>query len=93
MEQDLTFESRPVKILEESERVLRNKTLKYVKILWSHQTEKEATWELESRMREQFPDLFTSGECSSFLNFQILDSLLVDQRLDSRSNPAKGGRM
>ena len=52
IEQDLTFESRPVKILEESERVLRNKTLRYVKVLWSHQTEREATWELESRMRE-----------------------------------------
>lgn len=43
IEQDLTFESRPVKILEELERVLRNKTLKYVKVLWSHQTEREAT--------------------------------------------------
>ena len=63
IEQDLTFESRPVKILEESERVLRNKTLRYVKVLWSHQTEREATWELESRMREQYPDLFTFGTC------------------------------
>lgn len=61
IEQDLTFESRPDKILEESERVLRNKTLKFIKVLWSHQTEKEATWELESRMRELYPDLFTAG--------------------------------
>ena len=61
IEQGLTFESRPVKILEESERVLRNKTLKYIKILWSHQSEREATWELESRMRELYPDLFTPG--------------------------------
>ena len=63
IEQDLTFESQPVKILEESEWVLRNKTLKYVKVLWSHQTEREATWELESRMREQYPNLFASGMC------------------------------
>ena len=54
-----------MRILEKSERVLRNKTLKYVKILWSHQSEREATWELETRMREQYPDLFTSGTCYS----------------------------
>jgi hypothetical protein len=60
--QDLTFESRPVRILEESERVLRHRTIKYVKVLWTHQTEREATWELESQMREKYPELFTSGE-------------------------------
>ena len=76
IEQDLTFESRPVKILEESERVLRNKTLKYVKILWSHQTEREATWELESRMRELYPDLFTAGVHSVLLSFQFRFSLV-----------------
>jgi hypothetical protein len=61
IEQDLTFEVRPVRILEESERVMRNRTLKYVKVLWSQQTEREATWELESRMREKYPELFTAG--------------------------------
>jgi hypothetical protein len=63
IEQDLTFEVRPVRILEESERVTRNRTLKYVKVLWSQQTEREATWELESRsrMREKYPELFMTG--------------------------------
>lgn len=36
LKQDLTFESRPVRILEELERVLRHITIKYVKVLWSH---------------------------------------------------------
>nr|ABA94146.1 retrotransposon protein, putative, Ty3-gypsy subclass [Oryza sativa Japonica Group] len=61
IEQDLTFESHPIRILEESERVLRHRTIKYVKVLWTHQTEREATWELESQMREKYPELFTSG--------------------------------
>jgi hypothetical protein len=61
IEQDLTFEVRPVRILDESERVMRNRTLKYVKVLWSQQTEREATWELESRMREKYPELFMAG--------------------------------
>jgi hypothetical protein len=62
IEQDLTFEARPVRILEEADRVMRRRTLKFVKILWSNQTEREATWELESRMREKYPELFTPGE-------------------------------
>ena len=61
IEQDLTFEVHPVRILEESERVMRHRTLKYVKVLWSQQTEREATWELESRMREKYPELFMAS--------------------------------
>jgi len=67
IEQDLTFEARPVKILEESERILRHRTLKYVKVLWTNQTEREATWELESRMRLKYPELFASGESFHFV--------------------------
>ena len=61
IEQDLTLESRPLKILDESERALRNRQLKYVKVLWTNQTEREATWELESQMREKYPELFSDG--------------------------------
>jgi ribosomal protein L21E len=53
IDQDLTFESRSLRILEESERVLRHRTIKYVKVLWMHKTEREATWELETQMREK----------------------------------------
>jgi hypothetical protein len=62
IEQDLTFEAHPVRILEVADRVMRRRTLKFVKILWMNQTEREATWELESRMREKYPELFTPGE-------------------------------
>jgi hypothetical protein len=62
IEQDLSFESCPVRILETSERVLRRKTFKYVKVLWTDQTEREATWELESEMPKKYPELFQSGE-------------------------------
>ena len=62
IEQDLSFESRPVRILKTSERVLRRKTFKYVKVLWTNQTVREATWVLESQMREEYPELFQSSE-------------------------------
>jgi len=46
IKEDLTFEARPVRILEEADKVLRRRTLKYLKVLWTNQTEWEATWEL-----------------------------------------------
>jgi hypothetical protein len=58
IQQDLTIDAQPVRVLEFSERVMRNRTIKYVKILWSNQTEREATWELESTMRNKYPELF-----------------------------------
>jgi hypothetical protein len=47
MQQDLTLQCRPVCILESSERIMRRRTIKYVRVLWTNQTEREATWELE----------------------------------------------
>jgi hypothetical protein len=41
IQQDLTIDAQPVRVLEFSERVMRNSTIKYVKILWSNQTERE----------------------------------------------------
>jgi hypothetical protein len=60
VQQDLTLECRPVRILETSERVLRS--IKYVKVLWTNQSEREATWELEELMRQKYPELFVVGE-------------------------------
>lgn len=37
---------------------LRNREIPYVKVLWSTQEECEATWDLESALRERYPYLF-----------------------------------
>jgi hypothetical protein len=58
IQQDLIIDVQLVCVLEFSERVMRNRTIKYVKILWSNQMEREATWELESTMCNKYPDLF-----------------------------------
>ncbi|XP_073362399.1 uncharacterized protein [Aegilops tauschii subsp. strangulata] len=47
LESDLTYEEKPVKILERAERVTRTKTIKLCKVQWDHHTEEEATWERE----------------------------------------------
>jgi hypothetical protein len=41
--EDLSYQESPVKILETSERVTRNKKIKMCKVQWSHHTEEEAT--------------------------------------------------
>jgi hypothetical protein len=41
--EDLSYKEYPVKILETSERVTRNKKIKMCKVQWSHHTEEEAT--------------------------------------------------
>jgi hypothetical protein len=56
VQQDLTLECRP-------ERVLRKRSIKYVKVLWTNQSEREATRELEELMRQKYPELFIVGKC------------------------------
>ena len=51
LESDLTYEEKPVKILETAERVTRTKTIKFCKVQWNHHTEDEATWEREDDLK------------------------------------------
>jgi hypothetical protein len=72
VQQDLTLECRPVHILESSKRVLRRRSIKYVRVLWTNQSEREATWELEELMRQKYPELFVMGELPLFSLIFIL---------------------
>ena len=58
MQPDQTYRERPVKILEESERRTRQKTIKFFKVQWSNHTEDEATWEREDFLQAEHPHLF-----------------------------------
>jgi hypothetical protein len=55
---DLSYQEYPIKILETSERVSRNKKIKMCKVQWSHHTEEEATWEREEELNAEFPNFF-----------------------------------
>ena len=55
---DLTYEDKPIKILDREEKVLRNKVIPLVKVLWRNHKIKEATWEHEDDMKARYPDLF-----------------------------------
>ena len=45
LESDLTYEEKPVKILEVAKRVTRTKTIRLCKVQCDHHTKEEATWE------------------------------------------------
>jgi hypothetical protein len=58
---DMTYEEEPEQILDREVRQLRNKQIPMVKILWKHHTPREATWETEESLRQQYPHIFVSG--------------------------------
>src|SRR4051812_49124923 len=58
LQQDLSYQEHPSRILDQSERRTRNKTTKFLKVQWSNHSEGEATWEREDRLRDEYPDLF-----------------------------------
>jgi hypothetical protein len=60
VQEDLTYTEHPVKILETSKRVTRNKRIKMCRVQWSHHTEDEATWEREDELKKTYHDLFAS---------------------------------
>jgi len=58
VEEDLSYSECPVKVLETSERVTRNKRIRMCKVQWKHHSEAEATWEQEEDLKAKFPRLF-----------------------------------
>ncbi|WVZ83029.1 hypothetical protein U9M48_030216 [Paspalum notatum var. saurae] len=51
IEPDLTYEARPVKVLDQKQRSTRRSTVTMYKVQWSEHTEEEATWETEEYLR------------------------------------------
>ena len=60
LDSDLMYEEKPVRIIKTANRVTRSKIIKFCKVLWSHHTEEEATWEREEDLRRDHPHLFSS---------------------------------
>ncbi|GJV00199.1 retrotransposon protein, putative, ty3-gypsy subclass [Tanacetum coccineum] len=53
--EDLSYTEEPESILDRQDRVMRNKTIPFVKILWRNHPEREATWETEESIRTSYP--------------------------------------
>ena len=55
---DLSFEEKPVQILDCKTKTLRNKEIPLLKVLWRNQKMEEATWEWEDEMKTFHLKLF-----------------------------------
>jgi hypothetical protein len=62
--EDLSYQEYPVKILETSDRVTRNKKIRMCKMQLSHHTVEEATWEREEEWKAECPSFFRSVRIS-----------------------------
>lgn len=58
IQEDLTYEEQPVQILAREEKILRNKSIPLVKVLWKNHNVEEATWEREDKIKVLYPHLF-----------------------------------
>ncbi|XP_062075212.1 uncharacterized protein LOC133779241 [Humulus lupulus] len=58
LQPDLSYEVKPITILERGIKELRTKKIPLVKFWWSKSAVEEATWELEDDMREKYPEIF-----------------------------------
>jgi hypothetical protein len=57
---DLMYKAYPIKILDQQDRVTRNKTTQFYKIQWNEHSEDEATWEREDFLRANNPEFLPS---------------------------------
>ncbi|XP_015970702.1 uncharacterized protein LOC107494180 [Arachis duranensis] len=60
--EDLTLQVTPVRIDDTSIKRLRDKEVSLVKVAWNWDGIKEHTWKLESKMRNDYPHLFSDSE-------------------------------
>ncbi|XP_062104276.1 uncharacterized protein LOC133815454 [Humulus lupulus] len=58
VEQDLTYEEKPMKFFDRKEKELRNKKISLVKVVWRSSNIEEMTWEREDEIRSKYPEFF-----------------------------------
>nr|GFC37332.1 hypothetical protein [Tanacetum cinerariifolium] len=65
---NISYVEEPEAILDRQDRVIRKKTIPFVKILWRNHPEWEATWETEESIRASYPHFLP---CSG-MSFSII---------------------
>ena len=67
LQSDLSYEEKPVQVLDVKERVTRGRVIKLFRVLWNHQSEGDATWEREDYLQVTYPAFY-----EKWYVFQIL---------------------
>ncbi|KAA0050009.1 pol protein [Cucumis melo var. makuwa] len=58
IDENLSYTEQPVEVLAREVKMLRNREIPLVKVLWRNHQVEEATWEREDDMRSRYPELF-----------------------------------
>ena len=58
IEKDLFYKEEPIRIIDKKEKILRNRIITLVKVIWKHHSTNKTTWELEEEMKKGYPHLF-----------------------------------
>ena len=58
LQSNLTYEEKLIRVLEEMERVIGSKVIKFNKVVWNNHSEQDATWEREDYLREVYPAFY-----------------------------------
>ncbi|KAA0052787.1 pol protein [Cucumis melo var. makuwa] len=58
IDENLSYTEQPVGVLTREVKMLRNKEIPLVKVLWRNHRVEKATWEREDDMRSRYPELF-----------------------------------
>ncbi|XP_075515841.1 uncharacterized protein LOC142550646 [Primulina tabacum] len=80
LDSSLSYVEHPMQILDHKEKQLRSKTIPLVLVQWSRNGREESTWELEAKMRQEWPHLFenvmnyaTYSKFSMYYQSNVLD--------------------
>jgi len=67
LQTDLSYEEKPVQVLDVKERVTRGRVIKLFRVLWNDQSERDAAWEREDYLQVTYPSFY-----EKWYVFQIL---------------------
>jgi hypothetical protein len=60
LEPDLTYKAYPIKILDQQNRVTRNKTTRFYKVQWNDHSEDKATWKHDDFLQSNYLEFLLS---------------------------------
>ncbi|XP_073223394.1 uncharacterized protein [Cicer arietinum] len=82
IKENLTFETLPLRIEDRKIKELRGKTIPLVKVVWGGASGESATWEVESQMRDFYPELLSPGVVIvNLLNMLLIYICGVDESI------------
>jgi hypothetical protein len=58
LKSDLSYEDKPVQVLDTQERVTRSRVIKLYKVVWSNHSERDTIWEREDYLKDNYPKFY-----------------------------------